>query len=365
MYVMRSNLSGMASSLFSRLIVVQSHKEEDIGRGVPGTLRAATRAATRRSGVAPPIPSLGGQNRYIAISVLNGAAYCVGEEYQDEHRRGEWVEWRPFMFESIARHFKGAHYRILSPTSNASHGVASYAEEAASLFAEDISEHGEIHSDVILAVSRESIARKIVDVANAVAAFHTQGRIHGDLKPQNILLAEAQVSLIDEFGIEDGNRVPGWTPGWSAPEQVTGDRVSFSADIYPLGVMISRLLGGVLVGEARNYFAPDWPNRTSRHVILYDPSLYLWPQSDVLVAEEVDHWADFVELCLKFDPKRRLPSASEFAERLSNLIEQHPPRGDVEIKASEMPLFAARLPDGTDAIARVLTDETDALASDV
>lgn len=233
----------------------------------------------------------------------------------------------------------------------------SYPYLAMDHFAETISSNGEILTEVRLVVSRTSVARKIVDVAHSVSLLNEQGRIHGDLKPQNVLLTAPQLSLIDEFEIAEGGRAPGWTPGWSAPEQVTRNGLSDSADVYPLGVMVSRLMGADLVGEARDYVVPTWPEGTSRHQVLYEPTPYVREHIGALAPEDVRPWTAFVRECLRFDPKRRLSRASEFAVRLLELTEQHALRGNIEVRASEMPLIAATMPEGSDVIARVILDD--------
>jgi serine/threonine protein kinase/outer membrane protein assembly factor BamB len=83
-----------------------------------------------------------------------------------------------------------------------------------------------------------SIARTLTDV-------HTAGFIHRDLKPQNIVLTATGPRLID-FGIarpEHGltltttGQIP-VTPGYGAPEQVLGRRVTPAADVFSLGAVL-------------------------------------------------------------------------------------------------------------------------------
>ncbi|CAL9431565.1 Serine_threonine-protein kinase PknD [Streptomyces sp. enrichment culture] len=83
-----------------------------------------------------------------------------------------------------------------------------------------------------------SIARTLTDI-------HTAGFIHRDLKPQNIVLTATGPRVID-FGIarpEHGltltttGQVP-VTPGYGAPEQVLGRRVTPAADVFSLGAVL-------------------------------------------------------------------------------------------------------------------------------
>jgi serine/threonine-protein kinase len=95
-------------------------------------------------------------------------------------------------------------------------------------------------------------------VAAALAHAHTQGVVHRDVKPANVMvdLAERSVKVTD-FGIAritDSSRtrtgmVLG-TPSFMSPEQMSGRRVDGRADLYSLGVMLFQLLAGQLPHRA-------------------------------------------------------------------------------------------------------------------
>jgi serine/threonine-protein kinase len=100
--------------------------------------------------------------------------------------------------------------------------------------------------------------RLFLQVANAVAHAHGKLVVHRDLKPANILInAEGQVRLLD-FGIakllEDGQTREtrfteasgrALTPDYASPEQILGEPLTISTDIYSLGVVLYELLSGV------------------------------------------------------------------------------------------------------------------------
>ena len=109
-------------------------------------------------------------------------------------------------------------------------------------------------------VSRQAVAEVISSIARVVALQHETGRIHGDVKPHNVLVPDRGPMLIDSFDIEAGQPSPGWTPNWSAPEQMLGQPISPAADVYGLAMMLARLLGGQLVGEIHRY-----PHGRRRH----------------------------------------------------------------------------------------------------
>ena len=104
--------------------------------------------------------------------------------------------------------------------------------------------------------SRVAIA---LQAARAVAYAHSRMVVHRDLKPSNILVDHAgQVRLLD-FGISKllelqpgespqatqfGSRA--FTPDYASPEQIRGESVTASTDVYSLGVVLYQLLSGAL-----------------------------------------------------------------------------------------------------------------------
>jgi serine/threonine-protein kinase len=103
------------------------------------------------------------------------------------------------------------------------------------------------------------IALQCVD---ALGAAHAKGILHGDVKPENIMLTTAgQVKLLD-FGV--ARRLPGSDPAWAtattqtlserrvmagtpvymAPEVLRGESPDARADIFALGIVFYEMLSG-------------------------------------------------------------------------------------------------------------------------
>ncbi|MGW2591873.1 protein kinase domain-containing protein [Streptomyces sp. NPDC001515] len=148
-------------------------------------------------------------------------------------------------------------------------------------------------------------------LAHALRAIHAAGLIHRDLKPSNILLTIDGPRVID-FGIAraldtvtDGGLTRTGalvgSPGFMAPEQVRGERVTTACDVFCLGSVLAYASTGRLpFGTA----ATGVPAQLFR-IAQEEPDLTGVP-------------VDLVELvrdCLHKDPPAR-PTTDEILERL-------------------------------------------------
>ncbi|MFJ1550214.1 PQQ-binding-like beta-propeller repeat protein [Streptomyces sp. NPDC088246] len=117
-------------------------------------------------------------------------------------------------------------------------------------------------------------------LASTLREIHAAGLIHRDLKPANIVLTSSGPRVID-FGIarpEHGltltttGQAPA-TPGYGAPEQILGQRVGPSADVFSLGAVLVYAASGRQAYEGAHVAAVQY------EVVHGSPALDAVPQA--------------------------------------------------------------------------------------
>ncbi|MFD7558638.1 protein kinase [Streptomyces sp. NPDC059835] len=147
-------------------------------------------------------------------------------------------------------------------------------------------------------------------LAEALEAIHRVGVIHRDLKPANIIVAEDGPRVID-FGIAralDGTALTQTglqigTPGFLAPEQLTGGTVTPAVDMFALGVVLTQAAGGSPFGNG--------PSAARHYMVVHEePDLSAVP----------GELRGLIGACLSKDPDDR-PTPTDF---LGSLTVRHP-----------------------------------------
>ncbi|HBP18977.1 MAG TPA: hypothetical protein DEA08_14470, partial [Planctomycetes bacterium] len=99
-------------------------------------------------------------------------------------------------------------------------------------------------------------ARQIIlDAARIIAKAHEKGRVHGGLKPGNVLMGQSGV-VISDFGLAEMTRRLGpderrrygeqvaSAQEFCPPEDPSGEAPSAKGDVYALGAMLRKAVGG-------------------------------------------------------------------------------------------------------------------------
>lgn len=171
-------------------------------------------------------------------------------------------------------------------------------------------------------------------VCAPVEHAHRHMVIHRDLKPANILVtASGEVKLLD-FGI--AKLLPGaeWaesaaltrtaqrvmTPDYASPEQILGQRVAASSDVYALGVLLYRLL----TGRHPYRFGSDRASEIERVICEVEParpSAAADPKLSRRLRGDLD---DIVLQALRKEPERRYGSVEQFSGDIRRHLEGLP-----------------------------------------
>jgi tRNA A-37 threonylcarbamoyl transferase component Bud32 len=158
----------------------------------------------------------------------------------------------------------------------------------------------------------------VLPLARALAEVHGAGLVHLDVKPQNILLVKTpsgrEPKLADfgiaqsvQSGVPDGtNSVLLYSVNWAAPEQMVGDPVSASCDVYSLALVAAYALTGRLVYQ-------DGDPAQAYRLRKYSDEVLANALANAALPDEVV--AVLLRAC-RFNPAHRIADVLEFAQLL-------------------------------------------------
>ncbi|MFJ7075649.1 serine/threonine-protein kinase [Streptomyces sp. NPDC098781] len=160
------------------------------------------------------------------------------------------------------------------------------------------------------ALPERSVRILAAGLAHALKDIHAAGIVHRDLKPSNVLVTidgprvidfgiARALETVDESGLTRTGALVG-SPGFMAPEQVRGDRITPACDVFCLGSVLAFAATGKL---------PFGSMESGAHAVMFriaqeDPDLEGVPEGI----------AELVRDCLRKDPGAR-PTLDRILER--------------------------------------------------
>ncbi len=157
-----------------------------------------------------------------------------------------------------------------------------------------------------------------LQVASGLQAAHEKGLIHRDVKPGNILFADAHTAKITDFGLallaehEADARGEIWgTPYYIAPEKLNNEPEDFRSDIYSLGGTLFHAVAGRPPFEAETASLVALKHLKSRAVSL-----------QAFAPDVSGETAYVINRMLHKDPNQRYKSYGELTDHFRYAIDQ-------------------------------------------
>ncbi len=110
-------------------------------------------------------------------------------------------------------------------------------------------------------IAWSEVASLVIGIGRALDHAHSEGVIHRDVKPANVLLPRPDWPLLADFGLAKLTDALGditqpgaslGTPAYLSPEQATGEAIDQRTDVYGLGVVLYELLTGEVPCQSKS-----------------------------------------------------------------------------------------------------------------
>jgi len=156
----------------------------------------------------------------------------------------------------------------------------------------------------------------VSETALALDYAHTQGVVHRDVKPANIMLLKDGKIKVTDFGIakavsssQTKSGIVLGTPNYMSPEQINGHEIDGRSDMFSLGVVFFELLTGQLPFHGKNLTNLFYQITQVKHASPRDIN----PKVPKPVEQILDK-------ALAKDPAQRFRTGAEFAKYLRAMI---------------------------------------------
>ena len=154
-------------------------------------------------------------------------------------------------------------------------------------------------------------------VTRALSAAHTEGVIHRDVKPENVMMHDNRAVKLTDFGIAQLVDVQGMTitgqvlgsPAHMAPEQIEGKDCDARSDIFSLGTVLYLLACGQLPFQGRN-----------AHQVLKQIMEGQFREPLMVKPQIGGRLRNIIVRCLKVDPLQRYATAKELEDDLMAFV---------------------------------------------
>ncbi len=164
--------------------------------------------------------------------------------------------------------------------------------------------------------------RKVLDIiaetADALDYAYTQGVIHRDIKPGNIMLLKNGHIKVTDFGIakavsssQTRTGIILGTPNFMSPEQINGMEIDGRSDIFSLGIVFFQLLTGQLPFGGKTLTELFYQITQAKH-----------PSPRQINPKVIRPCEQLIDKALAKDPDQRFQRASNFAKYLKILGEK-------------------------------------------